>query len=63
MSKQYSDTQRYTMWKEVISNVRGKVDRGSVWGVYLEQINKCQYQHEFDSVLDAIIFNEKNRMK
>jgi hypothetical protein len=63
MSKQYSNDQRYVMWVKVVTAVRGKIDRGDIFTVYLEQLNKCRYQHEFDQTLDAIIFNEKHRIK
>jgi hypothetical protein len=63
MNKQYSNDQRYQMWVKVISVVRDKHDRGDIFSVYLEQLNKCKLQHEFDETLDAIIFNEKHRIK
>lgn len=61
--KKIQDELRYDMWKKVISSVRGVHDRGSVYSLYLEQLNKCKFAPEFDDVLDAIIQNELDRKK
>jgi hypothetical protein len=54
---------RYTMWKKVVSEVRGRHDRGDIFSTYLEQLNKCKFSSEFDDTLDAIIISEKERRK
>lgn len=61
--KPTQDELRYSVWKKVVSSVRGVHDRGSIYSTYLEQINKCRFPVEFDDVLDAIIQNEKDRKK
>lgn len=59
--KKAQDELRYQMWVKVITEVRGKLDRGDVMSLYLEQLNKCRFNWEFDNCLDAIIKNEKDR--
>lgn len=53
------DESRYFMWKKIVGEVKGKMDRGDIMSKYLEQLNKCRFHFEFDDVLDAIIENEK----
>ena len=59
--KKTQDELRYKFWKKVITEVRGVHDRGSIFSTYLEQLNKCRFDWEFDECLDAIIENEKTR--
>lgn len=54
------DVARYNMWKKVITQVRGKNDRGDIMSLYLEQLNRCRFPFEFDECLDSILENEKS---
>jgi hypothetical protein len=51
---------RYNMLKQVYMENRLKRQTiDSIWFQYMEQLNKAVYPHELDSVLDAIIENER----
>jgi hypothetical protein len=41
--------------------VRGKHDYGNLYSQYMTQINKAQYPHQLDEVLDAILTFEKTK--
>ena len=58
--KRSQDEMRYDMWRKVITQVRGRMDRGDIMSVYLEQLNRCRFPFEFDECLDSIIENEKS---
>jgi hypothetical protein len=57
--KKSQDELRYSMWKRVVSEVRDKADRGSIFSTYAEVLNKCKFSPEFDDTLDSIIENER----
>ena len=61
--KKTQDELRFGIWKKVLSEVRGKHYVTDINVTYLEQINKCSLPYEFDNVLDAILENEKSRIK
>lgn len=54
------NTKRYDMLKQVyLENRLKRQTVDSIWFQYMEQLNKAVYPHEIDSVLDAIIENER----
>lgn len=62
--KKTKDEERFIMWKKVLSkNKSSRLPREDIFVTYLEQLNKVTYDFEIDTVLDAIIENERTRRK